>query len=127
MPLSTRASKTATPIVHPCSFQQPLCLWDIDQAPASVWGQSHGEVLEWLRTAFSVYNCCRVIAYNGNSSIMNANGTSAPLPGSQVRLREQLTEVSCASAAHFKDQIWNIMDCTCVDEWKMLMGRSGVF
>lgn len=94
MPLKARASGKAAPIEHPCSFQHPLCLWDMDEAPASVWGQSPGEVLGRLRTAFSVYNNCRVVAYNGSTSILTPKGVSSPVPGSHARLIAQIGEVS---------------------------------
>ena len=94
MSLKARVSGKVAPIDHPCSFQPPLCLWDMDEAPASVWGQTPGEVLGWLRTAFSVYNSCRVVAYNGSTSILTPKGNSAPVPGSHARLIAQLAEVS---------------------------------
>ncbi|KAK9839094.1 hypothetical protein WJX74_009391 [Apatococcus lobatus] len=93
MSQKARTVGKAAPIDHPCSFQQPLCLWDMDEAPASVWGQTAGEVLGCLRTAFSVYNNCRVVAYNGSSSILTPKGSSAPVQGSHARLVAQLSEV----------------------------------
>ncbi|KAK9863968.1 hypothetical protein WJX84_008019 [Apatococcus fuscideae] len=65
----------------------------MDEAPASICGQSPGEVLGFLRTAFSVYNNCRVVAYNGSTSVLHHSASSEPVPGSHARLMAQLMEV----------------------------------
>ena len=97
MPSKARSIGRAVPITHPCSFQHPLCLWDMDEAPASICGQSPGEVLGFLRTAFSVYNNCRVVAYNGSTSVLHHSASSEPVPGSHARLMAQLMEVHASS------------------------------